>query len=48
MKSRNKYLVIVGGWPTTKEWAEEIGADGWAETAEEVVRLAEKVMQNKR
>jgi len=48
MKSRNKYMVIVGGSPTTKEWAEEIGADGWAETAEEAVRLAEKLMQNKR
>jgi len=48
MNSRNKYMVIVGGSPTTKEWAEEIGADGWAETAEEAVRLAEKLMQNKR
>ena len=48
MKSRNKYIVIVGGSPTTKEWAQEIGADGWAETAEEAVRLAEKLMQNKR
>jgi trimethylamine corrinoid protein len=46
--SRGKFMVIVGGNPTTKEWAEEIGADGWAETAEEAVRLAEKLMQNKR
>jgi len=48
MGSRKKHLVIVGGAPTTKEWAEEIGADGWAETAEEAVKLAENVMQNRR
>ena len=48
MRSRNKYIVIVGGSPTTREWAEEIGADGWAETAEEAIRLAEKLMQNRR
>jgi len=48
MKLRNKYMVIIGGSPTTREWAEEIGADGWAETAEEAIRLAEKLMQNRR
>ena len=48
MKLRNKYMVMVGGSPTTKEWGEEIGADGWAETAEEAVKLAEKLMQNKK
>jgi trimethylamine corrinoid protein len=41
MGLRKKYFVMVGGAPTTNEWAEEIGADGWAETAEEAVRLAE-------
>ena len=48
MKSRNKYIVIVGGSPTTEKWAQEIGADGWAETAEQAVRLAEKLLRNKR
>lgn len=39
---RRKYAVIVGGGPTTKEWAKEIGADGCGMTAVEAVKLAEK------
>jgi trimethylamine corrinoid protein len=30
---RDKYKVIIGGGPTTNDWTQEIGADGWAETA---------------
>jgi trimethylamine corrinoid protein len=37
---RDKYVVLVGGGPTTPEWAEEIGADGYAETAVDGVKLA--------
>jgi trimethylamine corrinoid protein len=37
---RDKYIVMVGGGPVTREWAEEIGADGWAETASEAVQVA--------
>ncbi len=37
---RDKYIVMVGGGPVTREWAEEIGADGWAETASEAVEVA--------
>lgn len=44
---RNKYLVMIGGGPTTKEWAEEIGADGWAETAEEAVKLAKEIVKKR-
>ena len=43
MGLRKKFLVIVGGAPTTKEWAEEIGADYWAETAEEGVRVIQAI-----
>lgn len=39
---RRKYAVLVGGGPTTKEWAKEIGADGCGMTAVEAVRLADK------
>ena len=45
---RTKYLVMIGGGPTTKMWAEEIGADGWAETAEEAVQLAIEIIANKK
>ncbi|HEX9908793.1 MAG TPA: cobalamin-dependent protein [Thermoplasmata archaeon] len=39
---RRKHAVIVGGGPTTKEWAKEIGADGCGMTAVEAVKLANK------
>jgi len=45
---RTKFLVMIGGGPTTKAWAEEIGADGWAETAEEAVQLAIEIIANKK
>jgi len=44
---RDQYLVIVGGGPVTQKWADEIGADGYAITAEEAVRLAGDLMQKK-
>lgn len=37
---RDKFIVIVGGAPTTQDWADEIGADGYAETASGGVELA--------
>jgi len=40
--SRKKHAVLVGGGPTTKEWAKEIGADGCGMTAVEAVKLAGK------
>lgn len=36
---RDKYIVIVGGAPTSEDWAELIGADGWADDAIEAVEL---------
>lgn len=41
---RKKVKVIVGGSPVTKDWAEEIGADGYAENAVEAVKLAKKLV----
>jgi methanogenic corrinoid protein MtbC1 len=41
-RDRKKYAVLVGGGPTTKEWAKEIGADGCGMTAVEAVKLATK------
>lgn len=40
---RDKYKVIVGGGPTSQAWADEIGADGWSETADEAVELCKKI-----
>jgi corrinoid protein of di/trimethylamine methyltransferase len=41
---RDKYKVLIGGGATTKEWADTIGADGWAATAYEAVTLSAKLV----
>jgi len=42
---REKYKVIVGGAPTTEEWSDQIGADGWADDAIETVILVKKLIE---
>jgi trimethylamine corrinoid protein len=44
---RKKHAVLVGGGPTTKEWAKEIGADGCGMTAVEAVKLATRFAKGK-
>ncbi len=41
---REKYKVIVGGAPTSPEWAEEIGADGHGADATEAVEIAKRLV----
>ncbi len=41
---RDKFKVMVGGAPVTQQWADEIGADGYAETAGGGVTLALKLV----
>lgn len=41
---RKNVKVIVGGAPVTRSWAEEIGADGYAEDALGAVQLARKLV----
>jgi trimethylamine corrinoid protein len=40
---RENFRVIVGGGPTSSEWAESIGADGWAPDASGAVRLIKQL-----
>ncbi len=40
---RDKYKVVIGGGPVTQEWANMIGADGYAENAFGVVHLLEEL-----
>ena len=47
MGIRDRFKIIVGGGPVNKEWAKEIGADGYAETAPEAVELAKEIMSGK-
>lgn len=39
---KEKHVVLVGGGPTSKEWADKIGADGWGPDAVSAVRLVEE------
>ena len=41
---REKYKVMIGGGPTSQAFADEIGADAWAETADEAVTLCDKLI----
>ncbi len=43
---RERVKVMVGGAPVTRSWAEEIGADGYAEDAIGAVELAKKLMRD--
>ena len=38
--TRDKFKVMVGGGATTQEWADTIGADGWAANAYDAVKIA--------
>lgn len=41
---RNNVKVLVGGAPVTQDWANEIGADGFAENAIEAVNVIKKLV----
>ena len=41
---RERVKVMVGGAPVTPEWAEKIGADGYANNAPEAVEVARKLV----
>ncbi len=45
---RERYIVMIGGGPVTENWASEIGADGYTETAEEAVKLAAELVHAKK
>ena len=41
---RDQFKVIVGGGPVSADWAQEIGADGYSNDANEAVELCKKLM----
>src|SRR3990170_683352 len=45
---RDRYKVIIGGGITTKEYADSIGADGWALNAFEAVKLCNQLLADLR
>ena len=45
---RDDVIVMVGGAPVTQEYADKVGADGYASDASAAVRLAKDLIQRKR
>jgi len=45
---RENVVVIFGGAPVSQEWCDQIGADGYGDTAPESVALAKKLLAAKR
>lgn len=45
---RDKMKILIGGAPTTQQWADEIGADGWGKDAIAAVKLALALVKEKR
>jgi methylmalonyl-CoA mutase cobalamin-binding domain/chain len=45
---RDDIIVMVGGAPVTQEYADAVGADGYAADASSAVRLAKDLIQKKR
>jgi methanogenic corrinoid protein MtbC1 len=48
MGMRDRFQIMLGGGPVTLDWAMEVGADGYGETATEAVEVAKRLMQEKR
>jgi corrinoid protein of di/trimethylamine methyltransferase len=44
---RNEYFVIVGGGPVSRQWADEIGADGFGKTAVDAVDLIKRLLSQR-
>ena len=41
---KDRYLVLVGGAPVSRQWADDIGADGYAPDAPGAVKVAESLL----
>jgi len=45
---RDRFIVMVGGGVVTQQWADEIGADGYAELASDAVEIAKQLTAKKK
>ena len=44
---RSKFKVILGGAPVSRKWVEECGADGYADSAVDAVKLVKELLSKK-
>jgi methanogenic corrinoid protein MtbC1 len=45
LEQRDDFFVVVGGGPVTREYAGEIGANGWAPDAASAVKVCNKLLE---
>ncbi|HYC38700.1 MAG TPA: corrinoid protein [Usitatibacter sp.] len=45
---RERVKILIGGAPTSQEWADSCGADGWGRDAVEAVKLALRLVKTER
>jgi 5-methyltetrahydrofolate--homocysteine methyltransferase len=45
---RNNVIIMVGGAPVTQEYADAVGADGYAADASQTVKRAKALLQQRR
>jgi trimethylamine corrinoid protein len=45
---RDNFIVMFGGAPVSKDWCDQIGADGYADTATDAVILAKELLAQKK
>ena len=45
---RDQFIIMVGGGPVSQEWAQELVADGYAETAEQAIVLAGELIAGRK
>ena len=45
---RGKVRILIGGAPTSQDWADECGADGWGKDAIMAVKLARQLITESR
>ena len=48
MNLRKNHFVIIGGGPVTKEWADKIGADGYARSAFQTVEVIKRLLSQRK
>jgi corrinoid protein of di/trimethylamine methyltransferase len=44
-KTRDRFKVLIGGGPSSRDWAEEIGADGYGKDATEALKEARRITE---
>ncbi len=47
LKLRDQFIVLIGGGPVNQAWADEIGADGYGQTAMDAVSIAARIIETK-